>query len=83
MQKSQIPTKKPTLVMPPTTLAQVEDLVTKKLLWKLGPSGMGACRRIVKDALRELPDKYPYVHQMRAYQVENGRLEKLLEKLGE
>ena len=69
--------------MTPTTLAQVESLITKRLLWKLGASGQAACKRIIRDALRELPDKYPYAHQMRAYQVENGRLEKLLEKLGE
>jgi hypothetical protein len=78
-----IPTKTHTVMMTPTTLQQVEDVVKKKLLWKLGASGQAACRRIVKDAIRALPDKYPYAHQMRAYLVENGRLEKLLEKLGE
>lgn len=69
--------------MPPTTLAQVEEHITKKTLWKLGASGQATCRRIIKDALRELSDKYPYASQARAYLVENGRLEKLLEKLGE
>lgn len=70
-------------MMPPKTLEDVENIMQKKLLWKLGASGQAACRRIVKDAIRALPDKYPYGHQMRAYLVENGRLEKLLEKLGE
>lgn len=68
-------------MMTPTTLAQVENLVNKRLHWKLGASGIGACRRIVREAINALPEKYPYASQMKAYQLENARLEKLYDKI--
>lgn len=67
--------------MTPTTLAQVEDLVNKKLHWKLGAVGKHTCRRIVREAIAALPAKYPYANQTRAYQLENARLEKLHDKI--
>lgn len=69
--------------MTPQTLDEVENLHTKRLLWKLGASGLGACRRIVRDALEALPQKYPHSTQVRAYEVEKGRLTMLLASIGE
>lgn len=69
------------VVMTPQTLPQVEALLTKKLLWKLGASGRAACQRIVRDAINALPEKYPYASQTRAYQLENARLEKLYDSI--
>ena len=73
--------KKNVVTMAPTTLAQVEHLVQTRTLWKLGASGLGACRRIVRDAIADLPARYQYATQTEAFLLEKGRLERLLEKL--
>ncbi|MCP1384477.1 hypothetical protein [Runella salmonicolor] len=70
-------------MMTPTSVAQVEELLLKKLTWKFGASGMGACKRIVKDALDALPAKYPHRDQLKAYLIEKTKLEKMLDELGE
>lgn len=71
-----------TVTMTPTNVAQVEELLQKRLLWKLGAAGQAACRRIVHDALDNLPTRFPHPHQVQAYKMEKGRLERLLERLG-
>lgn len=71
-----------TVTMTPTNLAQVEDLLQKKLLWKLGAAGQAACRRIVRDAIDDLPNRFPYPSQVMAYRMQKGKLERLLERLG-
>lgn len=80
--RTQIPKKNTTVTMTPTTLKQVEDLAIKGLLWKLGASSTEACRRIVSEAIGQLPEKYPNAWQISEYRAEKWRLERLLQKLG-
>ncbi|WP_273210446.1 hypothetical protein [Runella zeae] len=83
MQKHMLPKAKTIVLMTPTNVEQVEALIHKGLLGKLGASGLGACRRIVNDALSELPGKYPYASQISTFLGEKARLETLLKKIGE
>lgn len=69
--------------MTPQTLTKVEDLINKKLHLKLSASGLGACRRIVNDALEDLKKRYSHPSQLKAYLLEEGRLKKLLSQLGD
>lgn len=68
--------------MTPTTVAQVEELLQKRLLWKLGAAGQAACRRIIRDAIDDLPNRYPHPSQVMAYRMHKGKLERTLERLG-
>jgi hypothetical protein len=42
---------------------------------------LGACRRIVRDAINDLTLRYEFSTQTDAFLLEKGRLERLLEKL--
>lgn len=70
-----------TVLVIPQTLAEVENLVTKNLLWRLGAVGKQHCRDIVSDAIEALTVKYSHPSQLRAYQLEKGRLTHLLNKI--
>ncbi len=83
MQRKKKPKKLGVVVMTPRSVEEVEALVRKKLLWKLGAAGLGACRRIVNEALGDLPGRFPHSTQVREYMMEEGRLRRLLNALGE
>jgi len=69
--------------MTPQTLTEVENVTNKNLLGRFGEAGIGACKRVVNDALEALPQKYPHSTQLRAFLLEQERLKRLLASLGE
>jgi hypothetical protein len=62
----------------PRILADVVAAVETGKWRKFTPPQRGACRRIIHDAIRELPTKYPYPSQTKAFQSEMFRLDLLL-----
>lgn len=60
------------------SVADVALSVTNGRYKRFSEPQRGACRRILHDAIRALPDKYPYPSQTKAYQLELLRLEGLL-----
>lgn len=62
----------------PRIVADIEAAVRTGKYKLFSEPQRGACRRIIHDAIRELPTKYPYPSQTKAYQLELLRLESLL-----
>lgn len=62
----------------PVNVNDVELSVTSGRYKLFSEPQRGACRRILHDAIRALPTKYPYPSQTKAYQLELLRLEGLL-----
>jgi hypothetical protein len=62
----------------PRTLYDVTVAVENGKWRKFTPPQRGACRRIIHDAIRILPTKYPYPSQTKAFQSEMFRLDLLL-----
>lgn len=62
----------------PATVNDVEYAVLKGKHKLFSEAQRGACRRILHEAVRALPGKFPYPSQTKAYQLELLRLESLL-----
>lgn len=62
----------------PITVVDVEYAISNGKHKLFSEPQRGACRRILNDAIRTLPVRYPYPSLTKAYQLELLRLEGLL-----